>query len=67
MRVFGWWFLWGGLTTLAILLLQGSIHDLMTRADSAFRENLFNFVLTILAGGLLAGCVAKILDRVRSG
>ena len=67
MRVFAWWFLWGGMTTLAILLLQGSIHDLMARVDTAFRENLFNFVLTILAGGLLAGCVAKILDRVRSG
>lgn len=67
MRIFGWWFLWGGLTTLAILLLQGSIHDLLTHVDTAFRENLFNFVLTILAGGLLAGCIAKILDRVRSG
>ena len=67
MKIFGWWFLWGGLTTLAILLLQGSIHDLLTHADTVFRENLFNFILTILAGGLLAGCIAKILDRIRSG
>lgn len=67
MRIFGWWFLWGGLTTFAILLLQGGIHDLMTRAGTAWGENLFNFILTILAGGLLAGCIAKILDRIRSG
>ena len=67
MRIFGWWFLWGGMTTLAVLLLQGSIHNLMTSTEPAFRENLFNLILTILAGGLLAGCIAKILDRVRGG
>ena len=67
MRVFSWWFLWGGLTTFAILLLQGGIHDLLARADTALGENLFNFILTIMAGGLLAGCIAKILYRIRSG
>lgn len=67
MRIFGWWFLWGGLTTFAILMLQGGIHDIMARSDTLLGEHLFNFILTILAGGLLAGCIAKILDRVRSG
>jgi hypothetical protein len=67
MRIFGWWFMWGGLTTFAVLLLQGGIHDLLARSGTAFSENVFNFFLTIMAGGLLAGCVAKILDRIRSG
>ncbi len=65
MKLFSWWFFWGGMTTLAVLVLQGGVADFITKSGSPLIENLFNFVTTIAAGGLLAGCIATILNRIR--
>lgn len=65
-RTFIWWFTMGSLTTLAVLMVQGGVRDLLygthpTGSASAF----LSFAITILGGGLLAGCLALIMVRLR--
>ncbi len=66
MRTFLWWFGMGSLTTLAVLMVQGGIRDLLAGPpDSSSLEAFFSIGSTILGGGLLAGCIAVILNRLR--
>lgn len=56
----------GALMTLAVLMVQGGVRDLLyethpTGSTSAY----LSFVTTILGGGLLAGCLALIMTRLR--
>lgn len=60
MKTFLWWFLTGATMTLAVLMIQGGVQDLISGDKSAI-----NFVLTITGGGLLAGCIALILNRIK--
>jgi len=65
-RSFVWWFSMGSLTTLAVLMVQGGVRDLFygthpTGSTSAY----LSFGTTIFGGGLLAGCLALILNRLR--
>ncbi len=46
--------------TLAVLMVQGGVQDLISGDKSAI-----NFALTITGGGLLAGCIALIMNRIR--
>lgn len=56
----------GSLTTLAVLMVQGGVRDLIYETHpSGSTAAYFSFVLTILGGGLLAGCLAMILKRLR--
>ena len=56
----------GSLTTLSVLMVQGGVRDLVyeTHTSGSF-EGFFSMGLTILGGGLLAGCLAVILNRLR--
>ena len=66
MRTFVWWFGMGSLTTLSILMLQGGVRDLIYEPHTS--EGISGFLsigLTIFGGGLLAGCIALILNRLR--
>ena len=56
----------GSLTTLSVLMVQGGVRDLVyeTHTSGSF-EGFFSMGLTILGGGLLAGCIAVILNRLR--
>ena len=60
MKAFLWWFLTGATMTLAVLMIQGGVQDLVSGDKSAT-----NFVLTIAGGGLLAGCIAIIMNRIK--
>ncbi len=60
MKTFLWWFLAGATMTLAVLMIQGGVQDLVSGDKSAT-----NFVLTIAGGGLLAGCIAIIMNRIK--
>ena len=66
LRIFLWWFWMGALMTLAVLMIQGGVHELLygPRA-SRTAEALMTFAMTIAGGGLLAGCLAVILNRLR--
>ena len=65
-RTFAWWFGIGALLTLAILMVQGGVRDLLYGSSaSGTWEGALSMGLTILGGGVLAGCVAVILNRLR--
>jgi len=65
-RTFAWWFGMGALLTLAILMVQGGVRDLLYGSSaSGTWEGVLSMGLTILGGGVLAGCVAVILNRLR--
>jgi hypothetical protein len=56
----------GSLLTLAVLLVQGGVRDLVYGTPSSGTwEGIFSMGLTIFGGGVLAGCVAVILNRLR--
>jgi hypothetical protein len=65
-RTFIWWFGMGSLTTLSVLMVQGGLHRLIFNTSSTGSTTAFStFTTTILGGGLLAGCLALILNRLR--
>lgn len=56
----------GALTTLSVLMVQGGVHDLFFVPRPTGRTSaLVTFAMTILGGGLLAGCLALIMNRLR--
>ena len=66
MRTFAWWFAMGSLTTLAFLMVQGGVRDLVYgHHPSGSAPAYVSFLMTILGGGILAGCLALILNRLR--
>ncbi|WP_447975349.1 hypothetical protein [Nitrospira sp. Kam-Ns4a] len=66
MRTFLWWFGIGSLTTLSVLMVQGGVRDLVYASHPAgSTQALLTFTITIAGGGLLAGCLALIMNRLR--
>lgn len=66
MRTFSWWFGMGALMTLSVLMIQGGVRDLLYEAPPAGSASaVLTFAMTIMGGGLLAGCVALIMNRLR--
>jgi len=66
MRTFVWWFGMGSLLTLSVLMVQGGVRDLLYGTpDSTPVEAFLSIGSTIFGGGLLAGCIAVILNRLR--
>jgi hypothetical protein len=56
----------GALMTLAVLMIQGGVHDLIYHTHPAGSANaVLTFTMTVLGGGLLAGCVALIMKQLR--
>jgi len=56
----------GSLTTLSVLMVQGGVRDLIYDSySSSSTQGILSVGLTILGGGLLAGCLAVILSRFR--
>ncbi len=64
-RTFFWWFLLGSLTAFAVLLIQGGIRDIMLAGEPIWDISKIAFLTPILGGGLLGGCIALILNRIR--
>ena len=61
-----WWFCMGCLTTLAVLMVQGGVRDLVSGTNPAGSSGaILSFSTTVFGGGLLAGCLALILNRLR--
>ncbi len=56
----------GALMTLSVLMIQGGVHDLLYQTHPTGSANAaLTFTMTILGGGMLAGCVALIMNRLR--
>jgi pheromone shutdown protein TraB len=65
MKVFLWWFIVGSTMALAVIMLQGGIREAMQAQGSVWELKLVELLTTILGGGLLGGCVALILNRIK--
>ena len=66
LRSFLWWFVIGALLTLSVLMVQGGLRDLWEGTQPTGDTNVFvYFGTTLFGGGLLAGCVALIMNRIR--
>ena len=66
MRSFSWWFGIGALLTLSVLMVQGGVRDLLDGAHSSGGASAYlSLGTTIFGGGLLAGCLALVMNRIR--
>lgn len=66
MRSFSWWFSIGVLLTLSVLMVQGGVRDLFDGSHQSGGANPYlSFGTTIFGGGLLAGCLALVMNRIR--
>ena len=65
MKVFLWWFFVGATMALSVIMLQGGIREAMQTPGSVWGLKLVELLTTILGGGLLGGCIALILDRIK--
>ncbi len=64
-KVFVWWFVVGSTMALAVIMLQGGIREVMQAQGSVWELKLVELMTTIIGGGLLGGCIALILDRIK--
>ena len=65
LKVFLWWFIVGATMALAVIMLQGGIREVMQAQGSVWELKLVELLTTIMGGGLLGGCIALILDRIK--
>lgn len=65
LRVFIWWFVIGATMSLAVIMVQGGIREIMEAQGSVWDLKLVELLTTVVGGGLLGGCVALILDRIK--
>jgi hypothetical protein len=65
LKVFLWWFIVGTTMALAVIMVQGGFREAMQTSGSVWGLKLVELLTTILGGGLLGGCVALILDRIK--
>ena len=64
-KIFRWWFMIGTLMALAVIMIQGGIRDLMLAQEPIWELKLVELGPPILGGGLLGGCIALILNRIK--
>jgi hypothetical protein len=64
-KIFAWWFVIGSMMALSVIMLQGGIREVMQAQGSLWEVKLAEVLTAILGGGLLGGCIALILDRIR--
>ncbi|MGV7227748.1 MAG: hypothetical protein ACQ9IQ_03725 [Nitrospirales bacterium] len=65
LKIFRWWFMIGALMALAVILIQGGVQDLMLAQERLWEIQLVELGPPILGGGLLGGCIALILNRIK--
>ena len=65
LKIFRWWFMIGALMALAVILIQGGVQDLMLAQERLWEIQLVELSPPILGGGLLGGCIALILNRIK--
>jgi len=64
-KIFRCWFMIGALMALAVIMIQGGIRDLMVVQERLWEIQLVELVPPIFGGGLLGGCIALILNRIK--
>jgi hypothetical protein len=64
-KIFRWWFMIGALMALAVIMIQGGVRDLMVTQESIWEVKMVELIPPIVGGGLLGGCIALILNRIK--
>jgi hypothetical protein len=64
-RIFSWWFMVGATMALSVIMLEGGIREIMQAQGSLWEVKLVELLTAIVGGGLLGGCIALILDRIK--
>lgn len=64
-KIFAWWFALGATTALAVIMLQGGLREVMQVRGPLWDVKLVELLTPIVGGGLLGGCIALILDRIK--
>ena len=64
-KTFAWWFAVGATMSLSVILIQGGIREVIHAQGSLWEIKLVELSTAILGGGLLGGCVALILERIK--
>lgn len=64
-KIFFWWFTVGAIMALSVIMLQGGIREVMQAQGSVWEAKLAELLTAIVGGGLLGGCIALILDRIK--
>ncbi|CAI4032003.1 hypothetical protein DNFV4_02427 [Nitrospira tepida] len=65
LRTFLWWFLIGATMALAVIMLQGGIREVMQAQGSVWEAKFLEILTAVAGGGLMGGCIALILNRIK--
>ncbi len=65
LKIFGWWFVIGATMALAVIMLQGGIREVVHASGPIWEGTLVELLTAIVGGGLLGGCIALILARIK--
>ncbi len=65
LRIFAWWFVIGATMALAVIMLQGGIREVVQARGSLWEVKLVELLTAVIGGGLLGGCIALILARIK--
>lgn len=65
LKIFGWWFLVGATMALAVIMLQGGIREVVQAQGSLWEVKLVELLTATIGGGLLGGCIALIMNRIK--
>ena len=65
LRTFIWWFIIGATMALAVILLQGGIRDILQMDGPLWEGKVIEILTAVTGGGLLGGCIALILNRIK--
>jgi hypothetical protein len=64
-KIFAWWFVVGSTMALSVIMLQGGIREVLQAQGPLWEVKLAELLTAIAGGGLLAGCIALILNRIK--
>lgn len=55
----------GSLMALAVIMIQGGVHELMLVQEPIWEIKMVELLPPVVGGGLLGGCIALILNRIK--
>lgn len=65
LKVFLWWFLVGATMALAVIMLQGGLREVLQAQGPLWEVKLVELLTATFGGGLLGGCIALIMNRIK--
>ena len=54
-KIFFWWFTIGALMTIAVIMIQGGLRDMMVAQEPLWEVEVVGIIITIVGGGYPGG------------